>query len=103
MAIVHVTLSRVDDRGSTGAALPIITSVPVDVDTVTSGAASAQSSIVAGAADGLVWSITALGNVWVAFGVNPTAVADSGHLIAAGQTRDFSVTAVNEKVAVKDA
>lgn len=103
MAIVHVTLSRVDDRGDTGGSLPIITSVPVAVETLASSATSAASTISAPAADQLVWTVTALGNVFVLFGASPTAVSGAGHLIPAGATRDFSVTASGEKIAVKDA
>jgi hypothetical protein len=103
MATVHVTLSRVDDRGDTGGALPVITSVPTLVDTILSTAVSQKSTLAAPKADGLVWSITALGNVWIAFGADPTAAAEAGHLVAAGQTRDFSVTTAGETVAVKDA
>ena len=103
MALVHVTLSRIDDRGDTGGSMPVITSVPEAADTVTSSGTSAQSSIVAAKADGLFWSVTSKGDIWVKFGANPTAAQDDGHLILAGQTRDFSVTAAGEKIAIKDA
>ena len=103
MATVHVTISRVDDRGDTGGALPLVTSVPEAAQTITSSGTSAASTIAAAKADGLVWSVTATSNVFVAFGASPTAVSGSGHLVLAGQTRDFSVTAAGEKIAVKDA
>ena len=103
MALVHVTISRSDDRGDTGASLPLITSVPEAVDTVTSSGTSQQASITPAKADGLIWSVTSKGDVWVKFGANPTAASDDGHLVLAGQTRDFSVTAAGEKIAIKDA
>jgi hypothetical protein len=104
MATVHVTLSVVDDRASTGASLPVINSVPVAAQTLASAAASAVGNVTASKADGLFWSVTAKGgDVWVAFGANPVAASGSGHLILAGQTRDFSVAATGEKIAVKDA
>ncbi|HUD91226.1 hypothetical protein [Sphingobium sp.] len=54
-------------------------------------------------ADGLVWTVVSSGNVFVNFGPDPVAGAGWGHLILAGQARDFSVTTVGEKIAVKDA
>ncbi|MFD1786956.1 hypothetical protein ACFSC3_05160 [Sphingomonas floccifaciens] len=61
-------------------------------------------AIVAAKADGLVWSITATGNVWAKFGTGtPVAVEGEGHLILAGQTRDFTVTDAGETIALKDA
>jgi hypothetical protein len=51
---------------------------------------------------GLFWSVTASGgNVWVLFGSNPTAVAESGYLILDGQTREFGAKS-SQKVAVID-
>ena len=103
MATVHVTLSRVDDRGDTGAALPLVTSTPEAAETITRSSSSQPSTISASKADGLVWSVTATGNVFIRFGANPTAASGQGHLVLAGQTRDFTVTAAGEKIAVKDA
>ncbi|MCP3729240.1 hypothetical protein M9978_02265 [Sphingomonas sp. MG17] len=103
MATVHVTISKVDDRGDTGASVQLITSVPTAAETMTSSGSSAQAAITPSKADGLFWSVTATANVWIAFGANPTAVSGAGHLILGGQTRDFAVTSAGEKIAVKDA
>lgn len=103
MALVHITLSRVDDRGDTGGSLPIVTSVPELAETITSSGTSQVSTIAADKADRRVWTITAGGNVWVRFAETPVAASGVGQLVLAGQSRDFSVTAAGEKVAVKDA
>ncbi|WP_188064782.1 hypothetical protein [Sphingobium sp. KCTC 72723] len=106
MPLVHITLSNVQARADTGATMPIPDSVEGAADTMQSGGASAQSSIVA---DGPVllkarfWTIAAKGDVWVKFGSDPLAAADAGHLVLANQPRSFAVTAVGEKVAIKDA
>lgn len=102
MATVHITLSSVQSRATTGMTMPVVDSVPTATDTMTSSGSSAQSSITA--ALGGFWSITATGgNVFAKFGSNPTAVTDEGWLILDGQTRDFAVSVASEKVAIKDA
>ncbi len=105
MATVHVTLSRVDDRGDTGGSLPLTTSQPTLVETLTSSGTSAASTIVAPKADGLVWTVKAKGgDVWVNFDTGtPVAASGAGHLIFAGSREDFTVTTNGEKIAVKDA
>ncbi|NWK98672.1 hypothetical protein DM806_24015 [Sphingobium lactosutens] len=103
MATVHVTLSRVDDRGDTGGSLPVVTSVPELAQTLISSSASQASTIAAPKADGLVWTVVPTGNVFVKFGAAPVANSGEGHLVLAGQARDFSVTSLGEKIAVKDA
>jgi hypothetical protein len=103
MATVHVTLSRVKGRASTGSTMPVQDSVEISADTMTSSGTSAQSSITAPDLD-CFWSVTVTGgNVYVKFGANPTAVADAGYLLLDGDTRDFSPCAVSEKLAIKDA
>lgn len=104
MAIVHITLSRVDDRGDTGSTLPVETSVPEQRQRITTSATNQVSTIAADRADRLFWTVTASGgNVDVAFGTNPNAGSDPMHLVLAGQTRSWSVTAVGEKIAMRDA
>ena len=105
MATVHVVLAGASGRSSTGATMPVPNSVPTGVDTMTSSASSAQANFNAGASwKGLFWSITATGgNVYVAFGANPTAAAEGGWLVLDGQTREFAVSAASEKCAIKDA
>jgi hypothetical protein len=103
MATVHVTMNYVQARALTGATLEVAQSVPEDAATVTSSGSSAEVGGIVGVLNG-VWTVTAIGgDVWVAFGTNPTAGADSGHLIPAGSTRDFGVTAAGEEIAIKDA
>lgn len=104
MATVHIVLARVKARNRNGAAMPVLDSIPQAVDTMTSSGTSAQSSAVSTEAESQFWSVTAAdGNVYVCFGANPTAAADSGWLIADGQTREFAACSVGEKIAVKDA
>lgn len=104
MATVHVTLSRVDDRSDTGSTLPVETSVPEQRQRFTTGATSQISTIAATGADHLFWSVTATGgNADVSFGTTPDAGSDPMHLVLAGQTRHWSVTAAGEKIAVRTA
>lgn len=100
MATVHVVLCRVAPRHWN---LPIPDSSPLGADTLTSSGISTQSSLTA--PDGhAVWSVTVFGgNVFIAFGADPTAQVDSGWLVLDGQTRDFTIGAAGEKIAIKDA
>lgn len=98
MAIVHIVLSN-----TSGATLPAVSSVPLEAETITSDDASQVSQTIASTAADRSWSITSTGNVWVAFGSMPVAVEGTGHLVLAGETRNFSVTAVGERVSVRDA
>lgn len=103
MATVHITLNRVAGPARANPIMPVIESVEIAADTMTSSASSAQSSAVATAEPDAYWQITASGgDVFVKFGSNPTAASDSGHLIIDGTTRDFAVSATGEKVAVVD-
>lgn len=98
MALVHITLTLVRAR--------VPDSIENAADTMESAGASAQSSIVAEGSPLLrsrYWTIVPKGDVWVSFGLNPTAAADSGHLVLANQPRSFAVSMAGEKVAVKDA
>ena len=100
MATVSVTLARV--RGDVNR--PIPRSVPDETaTTITTSGTSQQASITADDL-GEVWVITTSGgNVWAAFGSDPTATAGTHWLLLAGTTREFSVSAVSEKVAVVNA
>jgi hypothetical protein len=101
MATVHVTLSRVQSRGETNNPMPVVYSVPESAQTMASTGVSQQSTLTA--TKNQIWSVTAKGDIFVAFGTNPAAASGAGHLVLAGQTRDFSVTAAGEKIAIKDA
>lgn len=70
-------------------------------EAITSSGTSQQSVMTSTAAN--IWIISAVsGNVWVRFGVNPTAASGDDWLICAGQTREFQGSA-GHKVAVVDA
>jgi hypothetical protein len=107
MATVHVVLASVDQACSvSGNVIPVPKSAPVNQDTVTTTASSQVAAITAPQPpNGLFWSITAAdANVWANFGTGtPTAVAETGWLILAGQTREFAVSVAGEKVAVVNA
>lgn len=109
MATVHIVVCSVGNRAKTGSTMPLPEDVPIYADTITSSGTSQQSSIVAesgswGAGGNTrFWCVTSTGNVWVNFGPNPTAAADSGWLVLAGVPAFFSVSANNQKIAVKDA
>ena len=103
MATVHVTMNNVQGRAITGSTMPVVDSQPTDAATATSSASSAEVAGIVGAI-GQFWQVTVSGgDVWVAFGTNPTAASGSGHLVLDGETRDFAVTAVGEEIAIKDA
>jgi hypothetical protein len=102
MATVHVALARVTGHGYAGF-VPVAGSVTIGSDTVTTSGTSAVSTLT-GQVD-QVWSVTARdGDVWIKFGPDtPVAAAEDGWLVVAGQTREFSVSAAAEKLAIKDA
>lgn len=103
MATVHISLTQVQERATTGATIPVPDSIPAAAQTMTSSGTSAQSTITASSSEG-VWVVTAKGgDIWVAFGANPTAAQGAGYLVLAGTTRDFGINAVGDKIAIKDA
>ena len=96
MATVHVTVNDAYIRN------PVIGSQPADVATATSSGSSAEVSGVVGVKD-KIWQVTVTGgNIWVAFGSNPTAVSGAGHLVLDGQTREFICATDGEEIAIKD-
>jgi len=96
MATVHVTVNDAYIRN------PVIASQPLDVATATSSASSAEVSGVVGVKD-KIWQVTTTGNIWVAFGSNPTAVSGAGYLVLANTTREFICATDGEEIAIKDA
>lgn len=97
MATVHVTVNDATLRS------PVINSQPLDVATATSSGSSAEIAGVVGIRD-KIWQVTVTGgNVWVAFGSNPTAVSGAGHLVLDGETREFACSGDGEEIAIKDA
>lgn len=108
MATVHITLARTRRRMTSqsswdGLTLPVADSVPIAAATASSSGVSTASAIAAPDVNAF-WSVTATGgNVFVQFGGAPIAASGQGWLILDGQTRDFGVSAIGEKIAVKDA
>lgn len=107
MSTVHVVLTAVRAAAGPGALTPQLLPVPVGTEkaaqTITTTGSSQKSTIAALAVTD-VWTVTARdGDVWAKFGPDPTAVLGEGHLILAGSTRDFAVSSVGEKIALKDA
>lgn len=103
MAKIGIVLSQLDYRNETQ---PVIKSVPVSAQALTSSGTSQASSVVVPAdpKGQVFWVITAAdGPVWVKFGAAPVAAAGADHLIPAGATREFSAGAAGEKCAVIDA
>ncbi len=106
MATVHVVLAGASGRSVTGATMPVLNSVAEGVQTMTSSGTSAQSTVVAPAEgwEGLSWEVTVSGgNIFGAFGDDPTAASGAGVFITDGQTRNFAVSGPSEKFAIKDA
>jgi hypothetical protein len=103
MARLAIALDRVRNGAMSSGTMPVPTSITDASELLNTTAASAQSVMTASQTS-QYWIVTALdGNVWVNFGPNPTAVAGSGWLIVNGTTREFSVSAANEKLAAVDA
>jgi len=107
MATVAVTLSAVSNRANSGlnAVMPALDASAYGSDDLTSSGTSQQVDSVVCPGDGrqYFWTVTAAGgNVWVTFGVNPTAAAGTTWLVIDGTTRDFAAEA-GQMAAVIDA
>jgi len=103
MATVHTTIEAVNGTSALGGVMPVAQSIETLAETLTSSATSAAGTIEAPGKN-LFWSVTVSGgDIWVKFGTDPTAASGSGYLMTDGQTRDFAVTLVGEKIAIKDA
>lgn len=102
MATFSATLTGVNNGAASSGTMPVARSVPDATATaITTSGSSQQASITASFPLRQYWVLTVSGgDVWVSFGSNPTAAASSGYFMAAGQTREFSVTGPSEKVAV---
>ena len=77
--------------------VPVVAGVPSAAETITATGTSAQSTVVA--QKGNVCTISTDADVYVAFGLNPTATA-AGHRVMANQSRDFGRLEAGWKVAV---
>lgn len=107
MATVTISLVTVQSRAITGATLPIRQSIPTAVASeITSSGTTQQADITAPATEPILsaWEILVSGgDVWVAAGSNPTAVAGEGSKIRDGERVYLGVSAASEKLAVIDA
>ncbi len=103
MATIYIELSSVQGRAMTGATLPIADGVDLGGDKKTTSASSQLSDLVG--QPGQFWTVGVRGgDVMLEMGAGtPEAVDDGSRLLMDGQTRDFAVTAVNERLAFKDA
>jgi len=97
MTTVHIALTEPSTQ-------PVPKSIPKDAETVTTSGTDTDVAGIAGQI-GDIWVLTCTGgNVYVAFGDNPTAGVDQlGYLMLDGETREFAVTIANEECSVKDA
>lgn len=96
MAVIHVVFARaVEGR------VPAISGVGGQRQRIDTTAVSQQSTI--STLNEQVAEVTATGgNVWVAFGANPTAAVGSDFLVLDGQTRYFCHLPAGTKLAVRD-
>lgn len=97
MAICNVSFTRVSNFNGTA----IIRPEAVQSQAITTSSSSQQSAA-ANSTQKVVRVTVAGGNVWVAIGVNPTAVAGTQFLMTDGSTEYFAVND-GDKVAVIDA
>lgn len=105
MAVAQICFSNAMDGDA-----PIIAAVPISKQRIDVTATSQVSTISAPpllidrSASIVVCTITATGgDIWAAFGANPTASQGNDWLITAGTTRDFGLVSGGIKVAVINA
>lgn len=93
MAIAQIAITSVSDKGTPWGVVPVEDSTPFDNEYVNNPAASTQTSkaVPSGTPFHYYWSVTASGgDIWVAFGLNPTAAIASGSfLVPSGMSRAF--------------
>lgn len=89
---------------------PVAAAVPISKQRIDTTATSQQTTIAAPSINAkragsiVVCTITATqGDIWAAFGTNPTASAGNDWLIPSGTTRDFGIVSEGMKVAVINA
>lgn len=93
-----VEIGVASSRDSNGAPMPVHLSAPNRSELVADGEASSITGKL-----GQFWRLTAIGGPrWVSFGESPDAETDTAkrRYLAEGQSADFSVGVVGEKVAV---
>lgn len=82
---------------------PVIAAQPVSAETITSSAASQQSTNSAPDVPSVCVVTASGGAIWVTFGANPTAVAGTSYLVTDGATREFGRLQSGWKAAIIDA
>lgn len=96
MATAHITMRNAVSLGAASVYGPVRAA-----ETIDSGATSEATTIASRINE--VITVTAVEDVFVALGDDPTAASGAGDLITAGGTRDFSGYPAGTKVAVIDA
>ena len=96
MATIAIAFAKAMEGGT-----PVMSPIPTAKQSLTSSGTSQQSTAIAG--NGQICQITASGGkVWARFVPNPTASAGNDYLILDGQTREFGIMSVGDKVAIID-
>lgn len=107
MATVHIAIGYSKANDARGFRIPLRQSLVSRSVVMTSSGTSAQSSLTATQAEinqwGL-WIVTVSGGaIDVTCGENPTAVNTNSHRVLDGQVLELGISAVGEKIAIKDA
>jgi hypothetical protein len=88
MAIVHITLAGASAHSVNGVQMPVLDSVPVAVDTITSIATAATAGISSPAgSSGLVWNVASDTACYVTFN-GSTPGPEAGYFVNAGSSID---------------
>lgn len=107
MATVHIAIGYSKGRNAHGGQAPVRQSLVSRSVVMTSTGTSAQSSLTATQAEintNPMWFVTVSGGaVDVTCGSNPTAVSTNSHRVLDGQVLELGISAVGEKIAIKDA
>lgn len=103
MAICNIVIARSTAVSTGDEYVPVLDSVVVASESITTSGTSQQStSVVPPDDETRYWVITPTANVWVKFGANPTAAAASDWLCLSNQRYEFKAIA-GHKVAVIEA
>lgn len=95
MSQVVIEMGRATFNG-----VQVIAAKNTAVEELTSGVASAATTIAASAGDVVTVINNGADTIWVEIGSNPTAVVGSGHLVPPDTIRDFGGLGAGDKVAV---
>jgi len=104
MGTFNILLGVVENLARTGETMPVISTLGLSDETLTSGALSVSGSLTGTDAKSRnsIWELTTSVDVWVNFGASPTAVVGAGVFMTAGTTRNFSAKYL-DRVAVINA